>query len=174
MRWHVHGSDLLACEKTINCSSSMTVKTENYLLATFLLTVAACENLETVENHYSNTESAINSGAIERGWVPVFLPPSAKDIYEQHNLDTNEVWLSFAMDADDLDMINRSCQKTGSENVSFPRMGIDGGWWPETLTERGIDSHLQQAAEYTHYRCENGGSIAVEDGGRKVFYWHFG
>lgn len=39
---------------------------------------------------YPSLAEARADGAIERGWLPAFLPASSRDIAEIHNLDTNE------------------------------------------------------------------------------------
>ncbi len=139
---------------------------------TILVMTAACEKLDTVENVYPDAPEAIRAGAVERGWIPAFLPLSAKEITEKHNLDTNEVWLRFSMDSGELDSIEKSCQQIEAVEAAFPRKG-GGDWWPEPLTEKQRGSQ-QQASGYTHYRCGNGGSIAVERDGHRVFYWHHG
>ena len=145
-------------------------KAKHALCVTILLMTAACERLDTMENVYPDAPSAISAGAVERGWIPAFLPPSAKEINEKHNLDTNEVWLRFSMDPGERDSIEKSCQRIEAAKAAFPRKG-GGDWWPDLLTEKQRGAQ-QQADEYTHYRCGNGGSIAIERDGRKVFYWH--
>lgn len=147
------------------------MKVTSLLGVAVLLLIAACERLETAENVYQDAKEAISAGAMERGWIPAFLPPSAKEIIEKHNLDTNEVWLRFLMDPSELGSIENSCQRTDGTKVTFPRRGASD-WWPEALAEKGLDSQ-RQADGYAHYSCENG-SIAVERGGYKVFYWHLG
>lgn len=140
-------------------------------LSVALLT-AACERMETAESVYPDARAAISAGAIQRGWIPAFLPPSAKEISEKHNLDTNEVWLRFSMEPGERSSIEKSCRRIQPPEAVFPRKG-GGDWWPEVLTEEQRSARLQ-TGKYMLYRCENGGSMAVEEGGRTVFYWHSG
>jgi hypothetical protein len=46
---------------------------------------------------YSTYAEAEREGAISRGWIPGFVPASATDIREVHNLDTNNQWLRFRL-----------------------------------------------------------------------------
>lgn len=145
---------------------------KNALGLAVVLLSASCERMETTESMYPDARAAINAGAIQRGWIPAFLPSSAKEISEKHNLDTNEVWLRFSMDASERSSIEKSCRQIRLAETVFPRMGA-GDWWPEGLTEKKRSAQAQ-AARYMLYRCDNGGSIAVEEHWRRVFYWHHG
>lgn len=140
-------------------------------LVAALLTVA-CEQMETAENVYPNAQSAISAGAIQQGWIPEFLPSSAKEITETHNLDTNEVWLRFAMEPNERGPIEKSCRKIQPAAIAFPRKG-GGNWWPEVLIEKQ-HSARPPTSRYMIYGCENGGFIAVEEDWHRVFYWHLG
>jgi hypothetical protein len=133
-----------------------------------LLITAACERVESV---YPDARAAISAGEIERGWIPAFLPPSAKDIHVKYDLDTNEVWLRFSMDPSEVGSIENSCRRIETVEAVLPERA--GFWWPERLTEEQ-GSALHQSGGYTHYRCENGGSIAIKRAGREVLYWHHG
>lgn len=140
-------------------------------LAVVLLT-AACERIEMAESVYPDARAAISAGAIQRGWIPAFLPSSAKEINEKHNLDTNEVWLRFSMDPNERSSIEKSCRQIQPAEIILPRKG-GGDWWPEVFTEKRRNAQ-PQLGRYVLYRCENGGYIAVEEDWRRVFYWHHG
>lgn len=134
-----------------------------------LATIAACQRAEVVESVYPNAQAAIRAGAIERGWIPSSLPPSAMDIRECHNLDTNQVWLRFSQDPSDLGSFTKSCRRIDVTEVALPRRG-SGDWWPDALTESQAGSQ-RKTREYEHYRCEDGASIAIHGDSRQVFYW---
>jgi hypothetical protein len=48
---------------------------------------------ERVDAFYPTYEAAKRDGPVSRGWIPSFVPPSATEIYEEHDLDTNQVWI---------------------------------------------------------------------------------
>lgn len=141
-------------------------KAKQYFCAALLFLISACDRMDTVEDVYPDSETAINAGAIERGWIPTFLPPSAKDIREKHNLDTNEVWMRFSLESGELTSIEKSCHPIHLEMVALPRKR-GGDWWPGAL----IDGAQPQAGEYVYYRCDDGALVAVKTNEQEVYYW---
>jgi hypothetical protein len=65
---------------------------------------------EIQRTFYASYEEAKKSGAFERGWLPEYLPRSAKNIHEEHNLDTNQGWAEFEFDVKDIAKIESQCQ----------------------------------------------------------------
>ena len=51
---------------------------------------------------YRDLASARADGAVARGWLPAFLPPSSRDLREVHDLDTGGRWLTFRADSGEL------------------------------------------------------------------------
>jgi len=62
------------------------------LLALMVLALSGCEVLSA---RYATLQEAAADEAIERGWLPEWLPIDAIDIQETHDLDSNESWLVF-------------------------------------------------------------------------------
>jgi hypothetical protein len=46
-------------------------------------------------NKYDNLQQVKEDKAIEKGWVPALIPPSAYDIEETHDIDTNQLFGRF-------------------------------------------------------------------------------
>jgi hypothetical protein len=67
----------------------------NLATAALLLSLVGCG--EQVKETYSTYADADRAGAVERGWVPAFVPTSARDITDSHNLDTNRQTLWFTI-----------------------------------------------------------------------------
>ncbi len=65
-----------------------------------LLSLAGCS--EQVDATYSTHADAQRAGAIERGWIPTFVPPTARDITDTHDLDTNRQTLQFTIPSSDV------------------------------------------------------------------------
>lgn len=57
---------------------------------------------EELEESYASFAEAENDGAVKRGWVPAFVPKSARDIHDTHNLDTNAQTLEFRANPSDV------------------------------------------------------------------------
>ena len=49
------------------------------------------------------------SGIMARGWVPIFIPMSAINIYEQHSIDSNWVEMKFEYDPSDTQSTRKAC-----------------------------------------------------------------
>ncbi len=47
------------------------------------------------EASYADLIAAERAGAIRQGWIPDWVPKSARDLREVHNIDTNQSMLSF-------------------------------------------------------------------------------
>ncbi len=63
------------------------------LLAAVALSGLSCQ--ERVESQYATAAAARAAGAVERGWLPSWLPPDAHEIRDVHDVDTNVVFATF-------------------------------------------------------------------------------
>ena len=151
----------------------MMAKLRAISLLTVTLLLIGCERMETVETLYTNFEAVAKAKAIGNGgWIPGFLPPSAVDIREVHNLDTNEVWLYFHSSSADLPAVVSSCKKVAGREVVYPRKS-PGGWWPQMLTKRHEDSQ-QTGNAYEYYQCKERRVIAIDRSKSQVYFWDLG
>ena len=137
---------------------------------------------------YATLTDAKADGAVTRGWVPEWLPPSARDLQESHNLDTNASWLTFTFDAADANFPNARverrlrgggtvvedvCESVAPEGVVLP-WAPQRPWWPKTL--RGS---AKPPPDYAYYRCkwERGTDhflyhyLAVDPATRRAWVW---
>jgi len=91
------------------------------LLSLLFLTLSALlsffyNDIET--GRYDTYAQAKQEGALERGWLPELLPASAYDIFEKHNIDTNEIEGYFHYkEADEPTLLEQI--KKGEENFVF-------------------------------------------------------
>lgn len=140
------------------------------LLLSATLLILGCERMEVVETTYPNFESAVNAKAMGDGkWVPGFLPPSATSIREVHNIDTNEVWLFFRLDSDDIPAMITFCKKIIERDVVFPRQS-PGNWWPHALTQHPEDPQKIESI-YDYYRCTPRGVMAINQNKSEAHFW---
>ncbi|MGB7371540.1 hypothetical protein [Erythrobacter sp.] len=68
---------------------------KNIATSVLLLLFAGCG--EQIDETYPTYADARSAGAVERGWVPAFVPMSASDIVDSHDLDTNRQTLLFKL-----------------------------------------------------------------------------
>ena len=71
--------------------------------ATFALLLSLFGCRDQVAATYATYADAQRAGAIERGWVPAFVPSSARDITDSHNLDTNRQTLRFTIPSSEVE-----------------------------------------------------------------------
>lgn len=83
---------------------------------------------ESSKRTFQDYDELLASGIIDKGWVPTYIPKSATDINEQHNIDTNEVNINFKFVMEDNDTLNKKCtllvdNKKGKKYVCPPFVG---------------------------------------------------
>ncbi|GGY75002.1 hypothetical protein GCM10011613_20600 [Cellvibrio zantedeschiae] len=76
---------------------------------TFIAALAGCTG-ETVTNSFNNYSEMQASGIFEKGWLPSYLPKSATNIRESHNLDSNIVNASFTFESTDVESLKENCK----------------------------------------------------------------
>lgn len=118
------------------------------------------------EEEYKNLDEAQSKDAVLRGWVPDYLPSTATQIKEMHDLDTNELWGEFKFDSkkDNLSKLLKVCKQMEPKNVKFPSIGI---FWKKPHED------LKQKVKtgYTIYNCKQHEFIALNNLG-KGFFWY--
>ena len=98
---------------------------------------------ERPESSYSSFAEAERSAAVDKGWIPAWLPSSATEIREMHDIDTNESMLAFTYDAEQGWELPSDCQPVSYAQIASPR--FSRRWWPDPES-------LEQA--YELYRCK--------------------
>jgi len=121
----------------------------------FLMGLVACFPGETIESTYEILDEAVAAGAVERGWVPEWLPDAAVNLHEKHNLDSNASILRFSLSLTDF-AIPLDCQET----TDPPSATITADWWP-------ADLHRTHRA----FTCADG-YLATDEENGFVYLWH--
>lgn len=88
---------------------------------------------EVTESYYDTYEELTSVPNIfESGWVPHWLPKTAHNIKESHDIDTNEAWMVFKFSSSDkfytgCQVINKKdiVIPTEKQTIRFPRFVID-------------------------------------------------
>src|SRR5262245_9940055 len=101
------------------------------------------------EAHYASLAAAAADGAVARGWVPETLPPDATDIWEMHDLDTEEVWIRFTGGSGALAELARSCDAVSPLEVAWPRGTRRLSWWPHEMSQ----AVSRPASPWSFFRC---------------------
>lgn len=119
--------------------------------------ISGCLGLigEIYSNTYDNYEEAVTSGSIERGWIPDFLPVSATNIFEKHDLDTNNIIVKFDFDINKPINLPENCQT------------VDRFSNPKFLKAKWCSDDLVKSAN-THFKCGQDIYVAISE--NTVYY----
>lgn len=101
-----------------------------WTIVTAALLLTACDDV--IDERYATYAEARAAGMIERGWLPDFVPTSATDIHDVHDLDTNAQTLIFSAPGSDVpEMTARFRPAPAEDRAIARRMIADLGWEPD-------------------------------------------
>ena len=136
-------------------------------LVLLALGVVGCWPGERPEVSYANMPEAVSHGVVDRGWIPEWIPASATNIHEIHDLDTNESMLAFQLPATASWSLPPHCQPVSYSNIGPPR--FSRSWWP---------TPEEQESSYNFHRCAGDDPstpklqwVARHKSGNQGLYW---
>ncbi|MDH3975804.1 MAG: hypothetical protein OEV42_16140 [Deltaproteobacteria bacterium] len=132
------------------------------ILFILLLGLIACSDV--VDEVYKDLSEAKEAGAIQRGWIPAWLPATSYKIKETHDLDTNKSILMWKFDKEEKWKVPTSCHQIRPLEVRGP--AINRSWWPPDLPESQVQTYA-----YVYYECEEGAFMAHKPDSYKMFFW---
>lgn len=130
----------------------------------------ACSCTDDVQDvTYATRAEAVTASAMERGWIPSWIPPEASRLSEVHNVDTNESALAFSLPAKSSWRPPASSCRTADAG-EFYGPGFNRDWIPEKLVDYDFFSCSERAA--------TGGvpllsALALRRDGQHVLYWRY-
>jgi hypothetical protein len=99
--------------------------------------LAACTLIEQPSSHFAHRQDAEEAEMFAKGWLPEWLPVSAKNLREKHDIDTNASILRFEYDtAKETPPFGDACEPIAAAHLESPR--LDAWWWPDTDTLRSM------------------------------------
>jgi hypothetical protein len=119
---------------------------------------------ETIDDSYSTAKEVIDSGYLEKGWIPRWLPEDATKIQETHNIDSNMSELSFLIPNRDSLELPASCTPTSYKNV-VPAY-IKRRWWPSEQELRDSYTFFSCPEDFTGYTF-----VGIRNDGQRVLHW---
>ncbi len=142
-----------------------------FVIAFFLL---ACS--ERPIEYYQKYEDAVACGAVKRGWIPAAVPPTATEIHEQHDPDTNEVWIRFTVPTSKKDRLTAGLQKLADDAIIKLKIRYPSKWWFDGLVQQSPANDAALNAEV--YAVKDDGKrrayMAFHRASDKVYYWSSG
>jgi len=132
--------------------------------------LAACSSINVQSGVYATLEDARAAGAIERGWIPRGLPPSASDLREGH-LNDGRGWGVFMFDTAHADVLRALLGvEIHGEPVTCEAPGRLE-WWPRILRSP-IDPAAVATAGLQLYHSKDGRlTYAVNWRQGRAYYW---
>lgn len=98
----------------------------------FVTLVAGCDDGMRRRARYPDWAAAERDGALLRGWLPTWMPTSARDIEEIHDLDTNEQAMRFVVPSGWTPPASADCSPTATAEP--PRLRLSS--FPARIEQR--------------------------------------
>jgi hypothetical protein len=117
------------------------------------------------EVFYADAAAARRAGAMERGWIPEWLPASARAIHEVHDVDTNQSLLAFSFEPADRPVVSQWCVQI--QRAALQPVPFTSSWWPNDVPPSPLVTH-----RHVYYRCQNGAFAALSVNDGQLYYWH--
>lgn len=130
--------------------------------------VIACS--ERVLTFYKKYEDAAKEGAVQRGWIPEIVPKNAREIHEQHDLDTNEVWVRFYIQKEEKSRVTAGLKKLTDDEILKIKLKYPSkaNWWFEGLVQQSPSNDNALNAEIYSVKCNGDGYLALERTSQQV------
>lgn len=124
--------------------------------------------LEITESYYETYEKIVEiPNVFDAGWIPAWLPKTAKQIKESHDIDTNEVWITFEFSTSD--KFFESCLPLKKSAIDLPsEQRIHR--FPSFVVE-ALSSVKNEAMNF--YQCDQDSNryLAIDDQGMRGYIW---
>ena len=119
----------------------------------FACSLAACRG-DHRESVYASLSDADKDGAINRGWIPEFLPSSSRAIHEVHGVSQPTEWCTFEFLASDSQGLRQNFKSVEVLPLSVRRVPSPGvSWWP-TVLEGTLDTEKIRQTGFDLYVVE--------------------
>jgi hypothetical protein len=119
---------------------------------------------EYKDSMYADFAAAKADGAVERGWIPGWIPTTSVEIKEAHDLDTHRSALALRFSEKEEWSVPEHCERIEREDV--PSSPIHPSWWPSDIPPNSLITH-----RHTYYACEESAFVAVSQSQGEFFYW---
>lgn len=137
-----------------------------------LVAAASCGDLDVVTNTYATMAEARAAGAVERGWLPAFVPAGAHDIREAHDEGgSGRRWGLFSFAPEDTAALREALgAEAGFEGLTVnapPRIE----WWPIALRGSLQPDRLASTGLRGYRLAADGLAVGVNWNQRRAYYW---
>lgn len=129
-----------------------------------LIPLVACGEVQ--ESAYATLAEAKADGAMQRGWIPEWVPDSAVDIREIHDLDINHSALSLRFTPNAPWNVPKDCEKIIPSSAGKPTMRLSS--WPRDVPPTPVVT-----PRHAYFKCVEG-FVAINTTQGELFLWTHG
>ncbi len=138
------------------------------VLLVFAVILYASMRFEITESYYDTYEKiAAVPNIFDVGWIPRWLPKTAKQIKESHDIDTNETWITFEFSISD--KFYETCLSVKKSDVDLPSEQRVNRF-PSFVAE-ALSSIKNNAIDF--YQCDKDGNryLAIDGQRMRGYIW---
>lgn len=142
------------------------------LALTLVVLAASCRNVNVLTDTFATMAEARQRGAVDRGWVPSFLPDQAYELRAAYDTDGPRRWGILNFRAEDADSLRNVLQPT-EISLAGTLMDIPARieWWPIALRNE-LDQDTLASTGLRAYRTTDGEYVfAVNWNQGRAYYW---
>ena len=139
------------------------------LIIVVLSTRFACQYIEEPYRFYETHTDELYMG----NWVPKIFPKDITNVHEQHDIDTNEVWVRFDKGAEPVSThIMKKLSNAEIYNLKLSKPFL-ASWWFDGLVEQRPANDAALYADVFRGSCgENMESfLAISRTNTNVYWW---
>lgn len=137
-----------------------------------LCLTASCRNIDVETDSFATMTEARQRGAVDRGWVPGFLPERAYEIRAAYDTDGRRRWGILNFKPEDVESVRRVLRPVELSLAGW-RMNIPARieWWPVALRNE-LDAEALAATGLRAYRTDSGDYVFVVNWNQgRAYYW---
>ena len=130
----------------------------------------SCQYMEEPNRYFATYTEDLHKGL----WVPDIFPKDIKEIYEQHNIDTDEVWLRFKIGSKKIDLSHYSIlSEQQKNNIEFHEPFMASWWFKSVIEQQPANNSILYLNVYKGSCGENRVSyIAIPKSSKTHdYYW---
>lgn len=143
------------------------------LLSVFIAISLLTGCRETQRVRYATFADAERDRAPQRGWIPVWMPHSATDIEEVHDLDVNTQRLAFRVPPADVPRLTEALAPASLAQVWPPDVrspALEGEWPLDAAVANGAAAK-RLSTYITRDSSSASSCVAIDRAASKVYAW---
>lgn len=153
----------------------MQMKKTHIIIALACLVIAACSSDQRYE-YFGNGIEVQQSIQAKQGWIPDWLPITAKEIHIQYDIDTNCRWFRFKLDKKTQNAFIMNFQPLSldeAKNIKVPAPRRAEWWFKKLIQSHPADNTALNADIYLRndVKIPEKAYLAISKTDDAIFLW---